>query len=245
MKKYLLIFTILLLGAFSAGAQNYDRGYETIPSYTFLKKGTWMAGGTFQYSQHINSDYNFLLINNINSDGYSFSINPKGMYMFRDNLGGGLKLSYSRSMLDVASGGLSISDISMNIKDCYQIQREFGAYAFFRAYIPFAGIKRFALYADLVLGTSFERGKMYNAGGDAVLGSFAKSYSLELAVDPGVIVFLTDRVALEMNVGIFKVSYDWTNQIHNQVYAGHSDSTSAGFLINLLSVGVGISYYFL
>jgi hypothetical protein len=48
-----------------------------------------------------------------------------------------------------------------------------------------------------------------------------------------------------MNVGIFGVDYRWTNQAHNQVEIGHTDSASAGFMINLLSMGVGISYYFL
>ena len=48
-----------------------------------------------------------------------------------------------------------------------------------------------------------------------------------------------------MNIGVFGVNYTWENQIHNQVENGSSDSASAGFMINLLSVGVGISYYFL
>ena len=72
-----------------------------------------------------------------------------------------------------------------------------------------------------------------------------KAYSLDLAVDPGIVAFLTDNVALEMNVGIFGVSYKWNNQLHNQVSHGHMGSTSAGFMVNLLSIGVGVSYYFL
>ena len=85
----------------------------------------------------------------------------------------------------------------------------------------------------------------YNAGGDYVVGTFNESYSLKLGVDPGLVAFLTDRFALQMNVGVFGVQYSWTNQIHNQVDNGNSDSTSAGFMVNLLSIGVGLSYYFL
>ena len=83
---------MLVLGAISAEAQHYDRGYETTPSSPFLKKGTWMAGGTARYSQHINDDYNFLVINDINSKGYNISVNPKLLYLFRDNMGVGLRL---------------------------------------------------------------------------------------------------------------------------------------------------------
>ena len=64
-------------------------------------------------------------------------------------------------------------------------------------------------------------------------------------MDPGLIVFLTDRFAVEMNVGVFGVDYRWSEQVHNQVQTGTADAASAGFMINLLSMGVGISYYFL
>ena len=101
------------------------------------------------------------------------------------------------------------------------------------------------MFADLHLGGSFKQGKAFNAGGDQVFGTYNQAYSIQLGVDPGLVAFLTDRLAVEMNIGVFGVNYQWENQIHNQVEYGSSDSASAGFMINLLSVGVGISYYFL
>jgi hypothetical protein len=59
------------------------------------------------------------------------------------------------------------------------------------------------------------------------------------------IAFLSESLAVELNVGIFGVNYSWNDQLRNQVIGGHSDSTSAGFMVNLLSLGVGLSYYFL
>ena len=236
---------MLFLGAFCAEAQHYDRGYEAVPSFPFLEKGTWMAGGSARYSQHINEGYSLALINGINSTGYNISVDPKMLYMFRDNMGVGLRVSYDRSMLDLLSADLSLSDISMSVKDCYQIQYKFSAYAVCRSYIPLGNSKRIAMFADVLLGGSFRQGKAFNAGGEYVIGSYDQSYALELAVDPGIIAFLTDRLAVEVNVGIFGVSYKWTDQIHNQVSSGHTDSTSAGFMVNLLSLGVGLSYYFL
>ena len=236
---------MLLLGCMTAGAQHYDRGYETSPSSPFLKKGTWMAGGTARYSQHINDDYNFLVINDINSKGYNISVNPKLLYMFRDNMGVGLRFSYDRSMLDLTSADLSVSDISMSAKDCYQIQHKYSIHGVYRAYIPLAGAKRIAMFADVLLGGSFKQGKAFNASGLYADGTYTQAYALELAVDPGIIVFLTDRLAIELNIGVFGVSYSWMNQIHNQVDNGYSDSASAGFMVNLLSLGVGLSYYFL
>ena len=245
MRRFIIIFAMLFLGALSAEAQHYDRGYETTPSSPFLKKGTWMAGGTARYSQHINDDYNFLVINDINSKGYNISVNPKLLYLFRDNMGVGLRFSYDRSMLDLASADLSVSDISMGAKDCYQIQHKYSIHGVYRAYIPLAGAKRIAMFADVLLGGSFKQGKAFNANGPYADGTYTQAYALELAVDPGIIAFLTDRLAIELNVGVFGLSYSWMNQIHNQVDNGHSDTTSAGFMVNLLSLGVGLSYYFL
>ena len=245
MKKLTIIFVMLVLGASGAGAQHYDRGYEAVPSSPFLEKGTWMVGGSFRYSQHINDDFSLAVINNINSTGYDISVNPKMLYMFRDNMGVGLRVSYDRSMLDVASAGLSVSDITMDISNCYQIRHKYSAHAVYRAYIPLGDSKRIAMFADLLLGGSFKQGKAFNAGGEYVTGTYDRAYALELAVDPGITAFLTDRLSLELNVGIFGVSYRWKDQIRNQVSSGHSGSTSAGFMVNLLSLGVGLSYYFL
>ena len=246
MNKYFhIIIVTLLLGAFSAGAQQYDRGYETVPSSPFIEKGTWLVGGTAKYSQHVNDGYNFLVVSNINSEGYNIAVNPRVMYTFRDNMAVGLKLSYDRSMLDLTSADLGVASIEMNAADCYQIQHKYSAYGIFRAYIPFGNSRRVAMFADLQLGGSFKQGKAFNAGGDYVGGTYNQSYSLHLGVNPGLVAFLTERLAVEMNVGVFGVNYSWENQIHNQVEHGSSDSASAGFMINLLSLGVGISYYFL
>ena len=245
MYKYSIVIIMLFLGAFCAEAQHYDRGYETVPSSPFLTKGTWMFGGTVRYSQHLNDGYNLLVINDINSNGYMISANPRLMYMFKDNMGIGLRFSYDRSMLDLASADLSISEITMSASDCYQIQHKFSAYGVYRSYIPLGNSKRVAMFADLLFGGSYKQGKAFNAGGDYVVGTYTQKYALELAVEPGVVAFLSERLAVELNVGIFGVNYSWTDQLRNQVIGGHSDSTSAGFMVNLLSLGVGLSYYFL
>lgn len=246
MRKIFIIIAMLTLSALCAEGRHYDRGYDDVPASPFIKKGTWTVGGTAKYSQHINDKFNFLVIGNINTDGYSVNVSPNLLYTFRDNMAAGLKFSYKRSMLDLESADLSLGELAdMNASDCYQIQHKFTAYGVFRAYIPFGNSKRVAMFADLQLGGSFKQGKAYNAGGDQVFGQYGQSYSLELAVDPGLIAFLTDRLALEVNVGIFGVSYNWSNQLQNQVEHAHTQSTSAGFIVNLLSLGVGLSYSFL
>ena len=245
MRRLLFIFSMLFLGAVSAEAQHYDRGYEAVPSSPFITKGTWSVGGTAKYSQHINDNYNLLVISDINSTGFNLSANPKVMYAIKDNMAVGLEFSYGRSMLDLASADLGVATLEMSAADCYQIQHKYSAYGVLRAYIPFGNSKRVAMFADLHLGGSFKQGKAFNAGGEYVTGTYNEAYAIQLGVDPGFIAFLTDRLAVELNVGVFGVNYSWQNQIHNQVEHGNSQSASAGFMVNLLALGVGVSYYFL
>ena len=245
MHRLLTISIILVLGAFGAEARSYDRGYESIPSTTFVPKGTWMTGGTVRYSQHINNNYDFLVISDINSTGYNISGVPKILYMFKDNMGLGLRVSYDRSMLDLTAADLSFSEITMNVRDCYQIQHKLSTHAVYRAYIPLLGSKRIAMFADILLGGSYKEGKAYNAASGSFIGSYQQVYSAELAVDPGIAAFLNDRLALELNLGMFNVGYSWTNQVHNQIETGRFDSIKASYMVNLLSLGIGLSYYFL
>ena len=107
---------MLVLGALSAEAQHYDRGYKSVSSAPFVEKGTWVLGGTARYSQHINDDFSLALINGINSEGFNFSVNPKLICMVKDNMGLGLRVSYDRGMLDLSSAYLSVSDIAMRAK---------------------------------------------------------------------------------------------------------------------------------
>lgn len=245
MHRFSIILSILVLGAFGAEARHYDRGYDAIPSVPFVSEGAWMLGGSANYSQHVNNDYNFLLLNDINSTGFDISLNPKFLYMIKDNMGVGLDFSYDRDMLDVLSADMSMANISMGASYCYQINHKFSAHGVCRAYIPLAGSKRIAMFADLCLGGSFKQGKSFNESGEYADGSYTTAVALEIAVDPGIVAFLTDRFALEMNLGIFGVRYSWSNQVHNQVDHGYNDFVAAGFMVNLLSLGVGLSYYFL
>ena len=52
----------------------------------FVPKGQWIFGGTASYSTHTNKGYQFLVIEGINSKGYTFRVSPMIAYAFRDNM---------------------------------------------------------------------------------------------------------------------------------------------------------------
>ena len=69
MKHKLFIVTLLVvMGIGSVIAQSsrrIQRIDREIQKTVFIPKGTWMAGGTVSYSEHNESNLNFLVLNDI------------------------------------------------------------------------------------------------------------------------------------------------------------------------------------
>ena len=52
----------------------------------FVPRGQWIFGGTASYSTHSNDTYRFLVVEGIESKGYTFKVSPMIAYAFRDNM---------------------------------------------------------------------------------------------------------------------------------------------------------------
>jgi hypothetical protein len=55
--------------------------------------------------------------------------------------------------------------------------------------------------------------------------------------------FATNDIAIEVNVGVMGINFSDVKQVHNQIYDGKRRSSSMNFNVNLLSIGVGVSFY--
>ena len=243
MRKLIFISIMLsVLGVLSAQAQRYDRGFD-LNSPTFTKKGTWMIGGQVAYSTHKNEDYHFLIIEDINSTGYRFTVSPMFCYMVRDNMGLGMRFGYGRNLLKVDSANLSIDEIDINVKDYYTLSHDFSAMAIYRNYIPLGESKRFALFNETQLAYSTGQAKLIDGHGTSIVGTYEKSNSLSLGLNPGMVAFINDHVAVEVNVGMLGLQYTSVDQTHNQVYKGSRETTQINFKVNILSIGFGLAYY--
>ena len=233
---------LAVLGASRVQAQRYDRGFD-LNSTTFTKKGTWMIGGQVAYSTHKNEDYHFLIIEDINSTGYRFTVSPMFCYMVRDNMGLGMRFGYGRNLLKVDSANLSIDEIDINVKDYYTLSHDFSAMAIYRNYIPLGESKRFALFNETQLAYSTGQAKLIDGHGTSIVGTYEKSNSLSLGLNPGMVAFINDHIAVEVNVGMLGLQYTSVDQTHNQVYKGSRETTQINFKVNILSIGFGLAYY--
>ncbi|MBR2006691.1 MAG: hypothetical protein IKA01_01770 [Alistipes sp.] len=242
--RKLIFITIMLCftGALSVRAQRYDRGFD-LNSVSFVEKGTWMIGGSVGYSTHKNDNYQFLIIENINSTGYRFSASPMFCYMVRDNMGVGMRFAYGRNLLRVDSASINIEEIGINVKDYYSLSHDFTTMAIYRNYIPLGESHRFALFNETQLAYGIGQAKLIDNHGSSLIGTYEKSTNVSLGLNPGMVAFVNNHLAIEVNVGMLGLNYAHTEQVHNQVSTGDRKSTQINFKVNILSIGFGVSYY--
>ena len=226
------------------------RGFSTDDS--FVPRGQWIFGGTASYSTHTNKDYNFLVISNINSEGYTVKVSPMIAYAPWKNMSVGVRFGYSRSLLSIDSGSLSFGDaetgVNINVDYYHQIKHSYTGTLFWRPYIPLGHSNRFAIFAEVQLNASGGRSKIVAEDGvidgmQNYRGSYADSFGMSLALQPGIVAFVTNNTALELSIGVFGIGYERVKQLRNQIDDGTYSSTDMNFKVNLLSIGFGVSFY--
>lgn len=238
----ILLLLLFAAATFDVAAQRYDRGFERNPS-TFIEKGTWMVGGTVAYSTHRNDNYRFFIIEDINSNGYRFSLSPVFCYMVRDNMGVGMRFSYGRKLLKVDSASVSIDQTQINVKDYYTLSHDYSMIAIYRNYIPLGDSKRFALYNEVQFSLGGGQAKLIDGHGTSIVGTYEKTKFASIGLSPGMIAFVNDHLAVELNVGMLGLKYSQTDQIHNQVETGTRRASQINFNVNILAIGFGVAYY--
>ena len=213
-------------------------------SQMFVPKGQWVTGLNASFSTHTNDMYNIVIINDVKSEGYTVKVSPMLGYAVKDNLVAGIKFGYSRNLLRLDEGGISLggdSGLSLNAENYYTLKHTYEGSMFLRQYIPFGSNMRFALFteAQLVFGGSQAKYLAHVP----VKGTYETSFSTALKITPGVAAFITNDVAIELNVGMMGVTFMTVRQTHNQVETGKRNESLMNFKINLLSIGLGLAIY--
>ena len=211
----------------------------------FVPRGQWVFGGTFSFSEHTNTDYQFLVIDGIASNGYTVKVSPMVGYAFTDNMVLGIRVGYGRTLfqLDKADLHLGQEDSGLNLTANHYnaLRQTYSVAAIWRAYIPLGKSKRFALFNEMQLGGGGITSRFAND--QPVKGTYETGYSFSLGISPGIVAFATNNMAVEVNVGVLGLSYTHVKQVHNQVEVGTRNTSGLNFNVNLLSIGVGLAFY--
>lgn len=246
MKKLRLLF---LSGAFlslfaasgNLNAQEFDRG---IVNQVFVPKGQWLVGGAFSYSQFNMADYDFLILSNMDLNGYTLNINPFAGYFIKDNMALGVRFGYNRSNANIDRLDLTLfDDLGANIQDYSYVQHVYSGTVMMRNYISIGEKKRFGLFNEVRLTAGGGQGKFVSGTGEAITGTYQNIYEFQLGLAPGLVAFVTNSIAVEASVGIMGLQYKKITQTKDQVYEGSYDTSGLNFKFDLFSINLGISFY--
>ena len=197
--------------------QRIDR---EVSKRVFISKGTWMTGGTVSYSEHEESNLNFMVLKDFESDGYNFSVSPYFGYFFKDNLAIGARFAYHRSYMDLGNVDINLGGLEINLNEVYYLEHKLEGSLFFRSYMPIGNSKIFGLFNEVRLSYGHGQGKN-STGKDADYdGTYQTIQNLKLGIAPGLTAFITNRATVEVSIGVMGFDFKWIDQKTNQVEVG-------------------------
>lgn len=225
---------------FSHSDRRKNRGISNLKN-DVVPKGQWVFGGSISYSTHSNKDYTFLIIEDIQSNGYQFKVSPTLGYAYARNALVGVRFGYTRGLTQLDNAALTIT--SLDNAFYYSLKHSYNVEALWRQYIPLGQQKRFALFAEVALSMGGTQAKLAAGPQETISGVYEKSFDVGLGVNPGIAAFLTNNMAIEVNVGVFGFNYSNKQQVGNQVVTGSTSSSQMNFKVNIFSIGLGASFY--
>ena len=238
----LIIACLGLTSPFHATAQEqFSRDIEQI---SFVHKGQWIGGVSVSYSQSDQTNYQFLIFENLSGDTYTFKVSPMLMFAFKDNLAAGGRFAYSRSRTQLNSADVVLaSDTEYNVENLYSITHSYTGTGAFRQYLSLGSSTRFGLFNEVQLQIGGGQSKICSGAGDDFTGTYSRNFQLNVGLAPGLIVFLSNYSALEVNVGVLGFNYTNSKLTTDQIYVANMKTSSANFKINLFSITFGVAFY--
>lgn len=232
----------LCLGA-SAQTKQTIRRYDEASRPVIGAKGGWMIGGTASYTGHSNDSFSLAVIDGINSVGFHAAVSGEFCRFVENNLGLGMKLSYGRSMFDLATASAGFGDVSLQVKDYVTISQSASATVFMRYMIPIGDSDRFAMYADVGFKAALGHGKDTDEHTGFMAGTWRREWSGGIVVNPGLMAFVTDRMSVFASVGMASLTFRKEGQVHNQVKEGYNKTMDFSYLMDVTAINVGLCFY--
>lgn len=233
---------IALCTAESASSQEqFSRDLEQV---TFVPKGQFIAGLSASYGQNKFNNFQYLIVENITGNDYSLKVSPMLMYAFKDDLALGGRVAYSRGRTKLASTDVVLSsDETIDLNDLYVETQNYSTTALFRNYMSLGRSKRFGIVNELGLQYSHGESKLSEGIGKDHTGSFQRTNSISLQFSPGIMVFLNNYSAFEVNVGVLELGYTHSKQINDVIHTTSTKAKTAKLQVNLFSVSFGVAFY--
>jgi hypothetical protein len=235
--------------------QKFDRGLAFDTKTPSMPKGLWVAGINVSFAQQNTSDYRFLIIKDSDFKGNSFNISPMVHYVFANNQSIGFKLGFRRHLLDIQDlsfafapelNSMLFPDGSLHYK--YEDMTYMG-YATYRYYVALGANKRFIIFNEVQLG--FGGGQQRELSGwraDRAIdkyrtGTYQKSLNFRLGLAPGATFFVTNVLAVEVQMGILGYEFKKVTQTGTNLETASLNSSNISSSFDFLSIAFGTAFY--
>lgn len=240
--KFLIAAVALMAAATPAfGQQPFKRGLEQV---SFIPKGQWITGVNVSYTQNNADKYQFFIVEDISGDAYSFKVSPMVQYCFKNNLTAGGRMSFERTKMQIDRASVVLeSDDSYDVDHFNVVSANYYGTALFRNYISLGSDMRFGFFNEVQLQLGGGQSRLLNGSGEDLTGTFERNVSVNVGLTPGMIMFLNNYSAIEVNVGVLGFGYTHTKSTTDHVYVARRNSQKANFKVNLFSISFGVAFY--
>ena len=257
MKKIISIMALAIISVGSLAASEteeaevFDRGVGKMNS-VFIPKGYVGGGLNFSYRTYdmgnstndVGYSMLFSLLSGIQGDMYTLGVAPSVSYFVADNVSIGVRFGYDRTNLNVGNLGLSLGDLaSLSIQDYHMLKNAYAGAFTTRYYMPIANSKRIAMFGELRLSGEYGQSVAYQVVDGRNLGTYQDIYGAGINIVPGLCVFATNEVCVEVSMGVLGVNYQYIKQQTNLIQESVMQQSDASFKINPLSISLGMSFY--
>jgi hypothetical protein len=231
-RKILITAFLAVVTLTAANAQNggevkpsrrvkFDRGLAFDTRTPSMPKGMWVAGISGGYSQHDNRDYGVFILDALNSHGNTMTVSPMVHYVFANNQSIGIRFQYRHSLFDMADAAFHLTPdlATMLFGDGglkYRHESDnFMGFVSYRYYVGVGQSKRFLFFNEIQAGVGGGSGREdsgVTAAGDFRRSTYQEMLNLRLGFSPGATVFVTNSVAIELQIGLLGYEFQKVTQ---------------------------------
>lgn len=238
--RLIIMLFIIIVSAESVSAQQSE---EQTQDHTIggnsTSKGNVLVSTTFSLS-HTESKNETRLIQNLD-DSYrlDWNITLRSGYFIKDNFAIGAFFKYSNKL-----DRLNYTNDTGEVFD-QTLGRSYSFAPFMRNYLPL-GKGTFSLFNETNLEFTYGSEVRQLEDPDDINRTVSNTYQLKLGIQPGIAAFITDLVSFEVGTSILGLSSKYTTTTFNgdEDNQGTKFSNDVSFEIDLLSLFLGITFYF-
>lgn len=247
MKRIVLIALLAVLSTGGLMAKRMDRGLGN-PKSVYIPKGTvsiGVAGGYNRFNangENLTSGASLAgLVTNLNGNAALWDVSASCFWFFQKNMALGVSLGYNNVSADV--NNLKVLS-TLEFSNKHIVNSMFTGAIAYRAYIPLFNSKVFALFGETRLSGGFGYGKDYANTERGKEGTYSDLYSVSLGLYPGISVFVTDFMSVEVSLPLLEGGYEWNIQIEGQAHESNLSHAFFNYKPSLLGLNLGLIFHF-